>query len=103
MRNSTLYPVGAAAGTWETFNFEIIDDGGTVTLPIGDGKVLVFYKTLGFSHSSIDDGIAMITKQGQDNGLWETDSSDDSGDGFWDSFFDFLGDLWDAAVDFFTS
>lgn len=79
--NSTLYPLGAAAGTWETFNFEITEDGGTVTPPItpsGDGKVLVFHKTTGFRHSSIDDGINMITQQGIDNGLWDTDDSQDS-------------------------
>lgn len=78
--NSTLYPVGAAAGAWETFNFEIIDDGGIVTPPANSGKVLVFYKTLGYTHPSINDGITMITKQGEDNGLWETVSTNDSAD-----------------------
>lgn len=74
--NSILYPVGAAAGTWETFNFDVID-GGTDT-PTTKGKVLVFHKTLGFRHTSIDDGITMITQQGIDNGLWDTDDSLDS-------------------------
>ena len=38
-------------------------------------KVLVYYETNGFRHSSIDDGIEMITDLGNANGLWTTDSS----------------------------
>ena len=41
-------------------------------------KVLVYYETNGFRHSSIDDGIEMITDLGNANGLWSTDSSDNS-------------------------
>ncbi|UZO79331.1 ThuA domain-containing protein [Aquimarina sp. ERC-38] len=41
-------------------------------------KVLVFTKTNGFSHPSIEDGIAMIEKLGRDNGLWSTDQTSDS-------------------------
>ncbi|GAA4115624.1 hypothetical protein GCM10022393_15850 [Aquimarina addita] len=71
--NAILYPSGADDGTWETFNFVITDE---VTNPPTDkGKVLVFHKTIGFRHSSIDDGINMIRQQGIENGLWDTDDS----------------------------
>lgn len=75
--NSTLFPIGAAAGRWETFNFVVTNDE-VINPPTDKGKVLVFHKTLGFRHGSIDDGINMITQQGVDNGLWDTDDSQDS-------------------------
>jgi len=41
-------------------------------------KVLVFHKTNGFRHNSINAGINMITNQGTANGLWTTDDSQNS-------------------------
>ncbi|GAA3509500.1 hypothetical protein GCM10022393_22530 [Aquimarina addita] len=45
-------------------------------------KVLVFTKTNGFSHSSIDDGVALITSLGsaEGNGLWTTETTSDAAD-----------------------
>lgn len=45
---------------------------------LSQNKVLVYHETNGFRHSSIDDGIDMITNLGEENGLWTTDNSDDS-------------------------
>jgi|GEM_PF-1872656 len=41
----------------------------------GQDKVLVFTKTNGFTHGSIDDGIAMIEDLGVANELWDTDNT----------------------------
>ena len=46
--------------------------------PVMLDKVLVYYETNGFEHRSIDEGIAMITDLGKDNGLWSTDASENS-------------------------
>ena len=80
VNNSTLFPVGAAAGTWETFNFSVVNEveNPNPNPPSTQGKVLVFHKTNGFRHSSIDDGIDMITRQGIDNEMWDTDESNNS-------------------------
>ncbi len=43
-------------------------------------KILVFTKTNGFTHPSIEDGINLITTLGNDNGLWTTDNTEDSAD-----------------------
>ncbi len=43
-------------------------------------KVLVFTKTNGFAHSSIDDGVALITNLGITNGIWITDTTNDADD-----------------------
>ncbi|WGK66167.1 ThuA domain-containing protein [Croceiramulus getboli] len=41
-------------------------------------RVLVFTKTNGFTHPSIDAGVQMITDLGMTNGLWTTDQSEDA-------------------------
>lgn len=43
-------------------------------------KVLVFTKTNGFAHSSIDDGVALITNLGISNGIWTTEVTDNAND-----------------------
>tara|TARA_R110002020_G_scaffold303939_2_gene519490 strand:+ start:121281 stop:122282 length:1002 start_codon:yes stop_codon:yes gene_type:complete len=43
----------------------------------GQEKILVFTKTNGFRHSSIEAGVDMITNLGNDNGFWQTDHTED--------------------------
>ena len=43
-------------------------------------KILVFTKTNGYTHPSIDAGVTMITNLGNTNGLWTTAQTDDSND-----------------------
>ncbi len=41
-------------------------------------KILIFTKTNGFTHSSIEAGVTMITTLGNTNGLWLTDHTNDA-------------------------
>ena len=50
-----------------------------VTSPVlAQDKVLVFTKTNGFMHQSIDEGATLIKQLGKDNGLWTTVTTDDN-------------------------
>lgn len=47
-------------------------------LPVDTNRVLVFYKTNGFRHASIQDGIALIEELGLKDGAWLTEATDDA-------------------------
>lgn len=45
---------------------------------LAQDKVLIFTKTNGFTHPSIDEGVTMIKDLGNQNGLWSADDSGNS-------------------------
>ncbi len=70
-------------GTWDNDNALI--GGWSVLGPVSIeessaavSNILIFHKTNGFRHGSIDDGIALITELGNANGLWTTTETEDS-------------------------
>lgn len=57
-------------------------------------KVLIFTKTNGFSHPSIDEGATLIKQLGKDNGLWTTVTTNDSAEFTTENLSDYKVVVW---------